>query len=107
MDTRILAESIAVNTGQSMNGSTSEIDKGGGHTSGRSQAPSSGSAIYHTSNCNIMNLEPFPAYNKVGILTNRHLWFQLLKLYLSCQLFHPLDTINRVLLEEVSCFLNI
>ena len=100
--TRILAESIAMNTGQSIIGSTSDIDTGRGQTSGGSQAPSSGSAIYHTSNCIIMNLEPFPAYNKVGILTNRHLRFQLLKLYLSCQLFHPLDTINRVLLEKVN-----
>ena len=100
--TRILAESIAMNTGQSIIGSTSEIDTGRGQTSGGSQAPSSDSAIYNLSNCIIMNLEPFPAYNKVGILTNRHLLFQLLKLYLSCQLFHPLDTINRVLLEEVS-----
>ena len=32
---------------------------------GGSQAPSSGNAIYNTSNCNRMNLEPFPAYNKV------------------------------------------
>ena len=65
--TRILAESIAVNTGQSMNGSTSEIDTGSGQTSGGSQAPSSGNAIYNTSssNCNRMNLEPFPAYDKV------------------------------------------
>ena len=63
--TRILAESIAVNTGQSMNGSTSEIDTGSGQTSGGNQAPSSGNAIYNTSNCNRMNLEPFPAYDKV------------------------------------------
>ena len=65
--TRILAESIAVNTGQSMNGSTSEIDTGSGQTSGGSQAPSSGNAIYNTSssNCNRMNLEPFPANDKV------------------------------------------
>ena len=65
--TLILAESIApVNTGQSMNGSTSEIDTGIGQTSGGSQAPSSGNAIYNTSNCNRMNLELFPAYDKVG-----------------------------------------
>ena len=53
---RILAESIAVNTGQSMNGSTadSEIDTGSGQTSGGSQAPSSGNALYNTSNCIIM-----------------------------------------------------
>ena len=55
--TLILAQSIApVNTGQSMNGSTSEIDTGIGQTSGGSQAPSSGNAIYNTSNCNRMNL---------------------------------------------------
>ena len=102
MDTRILAESIAVNTGQSMNGSTSEIATGSGQTSGGSQAPSTGNAIYNTSNCNRLNLEPFPAYDKVGILTNRHLRFHLLKSLLSRQLFHPLDTINRVLLEEVN-----
>ena len=64
---RILAESIAVNTGQSMNGSTSdsEIDTGSGQTSGGSQAPSSGNALYNTSSCIIMNLDPFPAYDKV------------------------------------------
>ena len=100
--TRILAENIAVNTGQSMNGSTSKIDTGSSQTSGGGQAPSSGNAMYNASNCNRMNLEPFPAYDKVGILTNRHLRFQLLKLFLSCQLFHPLDTINRVLLEKVN-----
>ena len=63
----ILAESIAVNTGQSMNGSTSdsEIDTGSCQTSGGSQAPSSGNALYNTSNCIIMNLDPFPAYDKV------------------------------------------
>ena len=63
--TCILAESIAVNTGQTVNGSTSEIDIGSGQTLGGSQAPSSGNAIYNTSNCNRMNLEPFPAYDKV------------------------------------------
>ena len=68
---RILAECIAVNAGKSMNGSTSEIDTGSGQTSGGSQAPSSGSAIYNTSNCNRMNLEPFPAHYKVGIPTNK------------------------------------
>jgi hypothetical protein len=71
--TRILAESrgtMAVNTGKSMNGSTSDINAGGGQTSGGSQAPSSGNAIYNTSNCNKMNLEPFPENDKVGILTN-------------------------------------
>ena len=71
--TRILAEShgtMAVNKGKSMNDSTSEINAGSGQTSGGSQAPSSGNATYNTSNCNIMNLEPFPANDKVGILTN-------------------------------------
>ena len=100
---RILAEShgtIAVDTG-SMNGSTSEINSGSGKTSG-SQAPSSGNTIYNTSNCNRMNLDLFPENDKVGILTNRYLEFRLLKSYLSCQLFHPLDTINRILLEEVN-----
>ena len=63
--TRILGESIAVKTGQSMNGSTSEIDTGSSQTSGGSQAPSSGNAIYNTSNCNRMNLEAFPTNNKV------------------------------------------
>ena len=63
--TRILGESIAVNTGQSMNGSTSEIDTGSSQTSGGSQAPSSGNAIYNTSNCNRMNLEAFPTNDKV------------------------------------------
>jgi len=105
--TRILAEShgiIAVNTEKFMNGSTSEINPGSGQTSGGSQAPPSGNAIYNTSNCNRMNIEPFPAYDKVGILTNTYLRFQLLKLHLLCQLFHPLDIINRVLLEEVNWF---
>ena len=76
--TRILAESygtMAVNAGQSMNGSTSDGNGVSGQTSGGSQAPSSGSAIYNTSNCNRMNLEPFPAYDKVGILTKRYLGF--------------------------------
>jgi len=85
--TRILAEShgtIAVNTGESVNGSTSDINAGSGQTSGGSQAPSSGNTIYNTSNCKRMSLEPFPAYDKVGILTNRYLRFQLLKLDLSC-----------------------
>ena len=63
--TRILAESIAVNTGQSINGSTSETDTFSGQTSEESQAPSSGNAIYNTSNCNRMNLEAFPANDKV------------------------------------------
>ena len=69
--TRILGESITVITEQSMNSSPSEIDTGSGQTSGGSQAPSSGSAIYNTSNCNRMNLEPFPAHYKVGIPTNK------------------------------------
>jgi len=76
--TRILAEShgtIAVNTGQSMDGSTSEINPGSGQTSGGSQAPSSGNATYSTSNCNRMNLEHFPAGDKVSILTNGYLRF--------------------------------
>ena len=71
--TRILAESrgtMAVNTGQSMSGSTSEINAGDGQTSGGSQAPSSGNAIYNTSDCNKMSLKPFPANDKVGIPTN-------------------------------------
>ena len=100
--THILAEShraIVVNTGKSMNGLTSEINR---QPSGGSQAPSSGNTTYNTSNCNRLNLEPFPAYDKVGILTIRYPWFQLLKLDLSCQLFHPSDTINRVLLKEVN-----
>ena len=83
--TRILAEShgtIAVNTGQSMNGSTSDTNAGSGPTSGGSQAPSIGNAIYNTSNCNKMSLEPIPAYDKVSVLTNRHLRLQLLKLHL-------------------------
>jgi hypothetical protein len=106
--TRIGAEihgTIAVNTGQSLNGSTSEINAGSGQTSGESQAPtSSGNAIYNDSSCNIMSLEHFPENDKVGLLTNRYLRFRLLKLHFSCQLFHPLDTINRVLLEEVNWF---
>jgi len=68
--TRILAESreaITVNTGKSMNGSTSEINPDSGQTSGGSQAPSSGNV--NTSNFNSMNLEPFPKNDKVGILT--------------------------------------
>ena len=72
---RILAESIAVNTGKSMNGATSKIDTGSGQTSEGSQAPSSGNAIYNTSNCNRMNLEPFPAHYKVSILTNKLIRF--------------------------------
>ena len=71
--TRILAQNhgtIAVNTGQYMSGSTSEINASSGQTSGGSQAPSSGDATYNTSNCNRLNLEPFPAYDKVGVLTN-------------------------------------
>ena len=71
--TRILAEShgtIAVNAGQSMDGSTSGINAGSGQTSGGSQVSSSGNATYNTSNCNRLNLEPFPAYDKVGVLTN-------------------------------------
>jgi hypothetical protein len=105
--TRILEENhgtIAVNTGQSTNGSTSDINPGSGQKSGGSPAPSSGNTIYNASNCNRMSLEPFPAYDKVGILRNRYLRFQLLMLHLSCQIFHPLDTINRVLLEEVNWF---
>ena len=105
--TRILAESrgiITVDTGESVNGSISDINSGSGQISRGSQAPSGGNAMYNTSNCNRMNIEPFPTNDKVGILTNKYLQFQLLKLHLSCQLFHPLDTINRVLLEEVNCF---
>ena len=102
--TRILAESIVVNTGQSMNGSTSEIDTGSGQTTGGSQAPSSGNAIYNTSNCNRMNLEPFPAYDKVRYFDKQAPTVSVAKVVFSFQLFHPLDTINKVLLEEVNWF---
>ncbi|KDR79341.1 hypothetical protein GALMADRAFT_137189 [Galerina marginata CBS 339.88] len=81
--TRVLAEShgtIAVDSGRSMNCSTSGVDAGSGQTSEGNQALSSGNAIYNTSNCNRMNLENFPS---------------------NITLFHPLDEINRVLLEEI------
>ncbi|KDR79339.1 hypothetical protein GALMADRAFT_1234858 [Galerina marginata CBS 339.88] len=63
-----------------MNCSTSGVNAGSGQISEGTQAPSSGNAIYNTSNCNRMKLEHFPS---------------------NIALFHPLDEINRVLLEEI------
>jgi hypothetical protein len=95
---------LAVNTGQSMNDSTSNVNTGSSQTSGGSQATSSGSATSNTFNYNSVNLEPFPENDKVGIPKNRSIRLHPLKFHILCQLFHPLDAINRFLLEEVNSF---